>query len=60
MVFPIAWGFFWSGHLVSIIMRLPFEFLGCLYPIYNYLMIKSFTLDEKYLGFQIWKEFDET
>lgn len=41
----IAWLFYGAGHLVSIVMIGP---LGSLYPVYNWLMLKSHDISINY------------
>lgn len=48
---------FFLGHYWSRLI-LKFDCMGWTYPVYNYLMIKSVGVNDKY-GFDVWGEVDE-
>jgi len=41
VAWPVSWTLFWIGHFVSVVNRQEFMGEVSLYPVYNWLMIKS-------------------
>jgi hypothetical protein len=39
IAYPVAWGLFWTGHVVSYTLRVGA--LAFFYPLYNWLMCRS-------------------
>jgi cytochrome c oxidase subunit IV len=47
-LFTLAWVLYYAGYMVSVVMRIEWEPVACLYPVYNRLMCWSSAVQDRF------------